>query len=129
MISSTLTCLLDNVGAFPVFLELPDSHFNCIFEDLSEDECFDLEGVGQCLTVVVGNRPLLIGSHLDGCTFPYFVRPVQVLSKFLAFVLLTLHGSPGHGHAYFHRDGCVHPIHKSERSVSCRLSRRRLIGP
>ncbi|KAL6319831.1 hypothetical protein AAG906_036896 [Vitis piasezkii] len=103
-------------GAFPVFLELPDSHFNCIFEDLSEDECSDLEGVGQCLTVVVGNRPLLIGSHLDGCTFPYFVRPVQVLSKFLAFVPLTLHDGLGHGHAYFHRDDCVHPVHKSERS-------------
>ena len=79
--------------------------------------------------VVVDNRPLLIGSHLDGYIFPYFVHPVQVLSKFLAFVPLTLHGGPGRGHAYFRRDDYLHPVRKSERSVSCRLSRRRPVGP
>ena len=76
MISPIFTYFGDNVGAFSIRLELPDPLFSCVFEDSSEDECSNLEDKRLCLAVVMSSRPLLVGGHPDGCTFPHFIRPI-----------------------------------------------------
>ena len=74
--------------------------------------------MGLGFPVVVGSSSLLIGGHPDGCTPPYLVCPIQVSFKFLTFVPLILYDGSGCGHAYLCWDNYVHPVGKSEGSVS-----------
>ena len=79
MISPTFAFFGDNVGAFPIRLELLGLFFCGIFENSSEDKCSSLEDTRPCLAIVMGSRPLLVGGHPDECTFSHFIRQSRFL--------------------------------------------------
>ena len=55
MISLVFACFRDNVGVFPIRLELFDLLFDGVFENFSKDKCSDLEDSGSCLAIVMSS--------------------------------------------------------------------------